>query len=336
MSHFSVLVIGLDYERQLAPYHEYECTGRDDEYVVDVDVTEEVVTYYDKPQKVVRLASGEFLSRCDEKLYTGAPKDKLDSKKFELPAGAEELELSAAEARTYGLGPLTMEEACESWCGGVIRDGRCLKHTNPGAKWDWYVLGGRWTGSFKLKPEARGLTGRAGLMTDPAAPGYADQALRGDVDLDQMRNDAEVKARYLWEETRKLTGGLTWETWDDTLVRYCGSEEKRDPSKIDLAREEYHGQPALELLKASGKDAYRWDTNDDLTLDLDKFIKLQRDRACAHFAFVRDGQWTERGDMGWFGMAANELSDGQWLPMFNKMLDELPDDTLLSVVDCHI
>ena len=36
MSHFAVLVIGPDPERQLAPYHEFECTGMDDEYVDNV------------------------------------------------------------------------------------------------------------------------------------------------------------------------------------------------------------------------------------------------------------------------------------------------------------
>lgn len=41
MSHFSVIVIGPDVEHQLAPYHEFECTGVNDEHVKDVDITEE-------------------------------------------------------------------------------------------------------------------------------------------------------------------------------------------------------------------------------------------------------------------------------------------------------
>jgi hypothetical protein len=39
MSHFTTLVIGDDVESALAPYHEYECTGVNDQYVVDVDMT---------------------------------------------------------------------------------------------------------------------------------------------------------------------------------------------------------------------------------------------------------------------------------------------------------
>jgi hypothetical protein len=42
MSHFSVLVIGENPERQLAPYHEFECTGTNDQYVEDVNITAEV------------------------------------------------------------------------------------------------------------------------------------------------------------------------------------------------------------------------------------------------------------------------------------------------------
>jgi hypothetical protein len=42
MSHYSVLVIGEDVEKQLQPYHEYECTGIEDEYVVEVNKNDEV------------------------------------------------------------------------------------------------------------------------------------------------------------------------------------------------------------------------------------------------------------------------------------------------------
>jgi hypothetical protein len=37
MSHFAVTVIGEEPEKQLAPYHEFECTGVDNEYVQSID-----------------------------------------------------------------------------------------------------------------------------------------------------------------------------------------------------------------------------------------------------------------------------------------------------------
>jgi hypothetical protein len=42
MSHFVVLVIGEDPTAQLAPFHEFECTGQDDQFVQTLDRTEEV------------------------------------------------------------------------------------------------------------------------------------------------------------------------------------------------------------------------------------------------------------------------------------------------------
>ena len=37
MSHFTVMVVGDDVDYQLAPFHEFECTGVDDEFVQNID-----------------------------------------------------------------------------------------------------------------------------------------------------------------------------------------------------------------------------------------------------------------------------------------------------------
>src|SRR5271167_4430608 len=46
MSHFSVLVIGGNVEEQLAPYHEFESTGDDNQYVKEIDQTEEALAQF--------------------------------------------------------------------------------------------------------------------------------------------------------------------------------------------------------------------------------------------------------------------------------------------------
>ena len=40
---------------------------------------------------------------------------------------------------------------------------------NYNARWDWYVLGGRWSGFLKLKEGAEGVVGGGGLFTEPAS-----------------------------------------------------------------------------------------------------------------------------------------------------------------------
>jgi hypothetical protein len=51
---------------------------------------------------------------------------------------------------------------------------------------------------------------------------------------------------------------------------------------------------------------------------------------------LKDGKWAERGEMGWFGMVSNEQDKNAWDQQFNDMLDALPDDTLITICDCHI
>ena len=40
--------------------------------------------------------------------------------------------------------------------------------------------------------------------------------------------------------------------------------------------------------------------------------------------------------MGWWGMASNEEDKDTWAERFYEMFNELPDDTVLTAVDCHI
>ena len=54
------------------------------------------------------------------------------------------------------------------------------------------------------------------------------------------------------------------------------------------------------------------------------------------FAVLKDGKWYERGKMLMFGMAKDELDEDTWQRQFNKLIEDLPDETLLTIVDCHI
>lgn len=54
------------------------------------------------------------------------------------------------------------------------------------------------------------------------------------------------------------------------------------------------------------------------------------------FAVIKDGQWYERGEMGWWGVVSDEKDESEWDNQFHELLKSVPDDTLLSVYDCHI
>ena len=69
MSHFTVLVVtnekptGEVLEKALAPFHEFECTGVDNEYVQDIDVTEKLrKEYLEQTESLLKAPDGTLLS----------------------------------------------------------------------------------------------------------------------------------------------------------------------------------------------------------------------------------------------------------------------------------
>src|ERR1700743_1735193 len=72
MSHFVVAVVTknvADLKNALQPFHEYECDGVDDEYVQDIDRTEEALKAFSEATEVRlrRTSDGTLHNRFDEK-----------------------------------------------------------------------------------------------------------------------------------------------------------------------------------------------------------------------------------------------------------------------------
>lgn len=298
MSHFSVLVIGADHKAQLAPYHEFECTGENDQYVQDVDITAEIQAMIDE---------GKTL---DDALGYHGLEDKVAESLDEIDIEGDDCE------HKYGY--------------AIVKDGKLIKavnRTNPNRKWDWYQVGGRWSGFLKLKAGGTGGNGKRGWMNrnDVIEAGYCDQAKKGDIDFDAMRDEKGAKAAATWDKAYSLHHGQTWETWPAMRER-LGVEE---------ARKQYHEQPAIQAMRKD--DDLRWhDSLDVFMQSRDEFIQAARDRAIVTFAVVKEGQWFEKGEMGWWACVSNEKDQNDWNRQFNELLDGLPDDTVLTVVDCHI
>ncbi|CAQ71573.1 hypothetical protein [Cupriavidus taiwanensis] len=66
------------------------------------------------------------------------------------------------------------------------------------------------------------------------------------------------------------------------------------------------------------------------------YVQAARDAAGVTFAVLHDGKWYERGSMGWWGCVSDEKDTNEWYRQFAELIDGLPDDTPLTVVDCHI
>lgn len=272
MSHFSVFVIGNDIEQQLAPYHEFECTGEDDQYIQDVDVTDE--------------AKEHGLDRFGLEDRTVTSLDELDLE----------------DAHKYGYALVDAD-------GAVVK---AIKRTNPNKQWDWWVVGGRWSKFLKAK-----------------AGGQFDSLRKGEIDFAGMRQEAADKAAADWDAAFVARDGKDWITWEHMRdVLHKGS--------IEAARTAYHEQPALAHMKRTKAYEFSWDPLDKYLMPREEFIRRASEKAVVSFAVVKDGQWYQRGEMGWWGMVSDEKDIDAWGSQVAQLLDGLPDDTLITVVDCHI
>lgn len=397
MSHFTVLVIGENPEAQLAPFHEFECTGRDDEYVQDISILEEKRKEYEtKTRKMMRYVgdSSETLAavgsrtllsafddffyrepRGEEKKKVGsmgmgwgdgshwASKDWGDGKGYSTRVhdtnvpGWEEAEMTIKELMTFT--EFCLEESEERVvrhnqepdlkgshkfgyvkldANGEVQD--VINRTNPNAKWDWYVLGGRWSGFFKLKSEEemKGLPWKEdqenGLVVIGAGASqvieeYADRAPICEIDFRGMREDARKEAEQefdkYWEVAKNFPDA---ESWPHVCERF-GDDNYQE------ARDFYHNQPCVQALKERKMGVWGCPIG-DFGRDRDAYVQRRTNQAASTFAVVKDGKWHERGSMGWWACVSNEKDPEEWAQQMTMLYDDLPPDTIVSMYDCHI
>lgn len=139
MSHFSVLVISddEDIEGILAPYDENITV----EPYIRATKQELIEKQRKKIQDYYTDVYSEFIQNPE--LYKEKYKDNpehLEYIEFKFP---KELEYTDEELYIEATKFMETEELTE--------DGDYISTYNPKSKWDWYMIGGRWGGSLKLK-----------------------------------------------------------------------------------------------------------------------------------------------------------------------------------------
>lgn len=201
---------------------------------------------------------------------------------------------------------------------------------NPKSRWDWYLLGGRWTGYFALKAGRTGEVGEPGLMTSSAPAGRVDQARKDDIDFDAMRAAHEKDARDEISRALSVLAGavplMPWAAYHDVYS-----------TDIDKARQAYHAQPALAALREARLDPiecpfdfYCLGSVDPETVYVTRAVALRT----TPFAICTADGWAEKGRMGWFGVVHDEADD--WPERAWKIIDSAADDALFSLYDLHI
>lgn len=127
----------------------------------------------------------------------------------------------------------------------------------------------------------------------------------------------------LWKTTNE--GNSKWD-WYQQGGRYRGRLKLKEPKEDAplYSGWQYREDNDYERLKMEG---YCDQALAGEVSNLDDFVP---------FAIVKDGEWHERGEMGWWCCVSNEKAEETWSKEVKALLADLPADTLLTVIDCHI
>lgn len=303
MSHFTVLVVGDNPEEQLEPFQENNMGDCPKEYLEFYDVEDEYRKEYEEDGvEMIRCPDGALVYPWDDRFRVPAEKFGFGTNTHEVPEGKGYEKVNIPHKERFA----TFEEFIKEWSGYGERDpenGRFGYWENPNAKWDWYSLGGRWNGFFKLKDGSKGSAGDAAWGCDPARKGWADQARKKDIDFDAMTNDAVVLAEEQWD---KMLAEQAEAEFGGTYVT---------PEMVNRALFSIGAEPGMTKTE---------------------YLNNASKNACATFAVLKDGVWYERGEMGWWGCVSNEKKGCNWRDEFMALFDEIEDDELLSIYDLHI
>lgn len=306
MSHFSVLVITNSADElaaALQPFHEYECTGIKDDYVVFVPA-EESQEAFEKKHK-------EHLEK-----YPESTESDLDV-------------------------------FIKEWYGYEKREGVWGRDTNPNPKWDWWVIGGRYSGKLLAKPGAAGTKGRPGLAGSEFDADGIDQCKVGDLDFAAMleRNRRHVTESFSQTYQKLIDAGKnpgTFEQWNAMLAAAAAAlkELRAQWEKVGTpgafgdfinAEKDTGNIAAITLRNAEGLGFSDWfGQTDSLENELAAVAPLST------FAILHDGKWYERGRMGWWGVVHDGKDESEWQSQVTQLLASLPEDKVITVVDCHI
>jgi hypothetical protein len=309
MSHFNVLVIGPKSEEALTaalqPFHEFECTGINDQYVQELDITAKVRADYERSDK------SETFTQYIQDNY-GWPM---------VPVG-DGLDMEGEHKYGY----ILLDQA-----GSVVK---CIDRTNPNRKWDWWQVGGRWSGMLIPVDTGKPVIGE---LKD----GCCDSLRVGDLNLQTMRDRSWIRSNKDFDEWCSVQRGLpVARTWVAILEEHGWNQT--------TAGEVYYNQHRVKAIRSV---LGPWDTIDlyPCVPGVDSEEKIQQvrfdagktaaDRCLRTFA-VLDARtsptWYQRGKMGWWGSVSDAKDSDQWDREVAALIKTLNADDVITIVDCHI
>lgn len=218
---------------------------------------------------------------------------------------------------------------------GVIYE---MSSYNPVSKWDYYRLGGRYTGFYMLKYGAQGTLGDRSFDSPVAKFGHADQAYKGDIDFEMMRRTAGDNATDMWDSKIEPIVSVHGLPPEFPWIEINRALAVNDRMRATFIRDDYFARPCCVALKKAGVLGVMGDPHELYGAGREAYIEqAYLGSVCSYALLTDDGYWCAPGEMGMFGISSESENDKlDFARVFNEYIDDLEDEALISLYDCHI
>lgn len=297
------------------------------EYMEFEDLTEEMKEAYDKKTvDMVQFPDGHRCTVMDSEFYLRF--QKIDDGRIAefLDKGRKVSAVTKESAALIYLPEQPFKDFCsfERYCEeyedlAQEEDGRWGRWSNPNAYWDWWTIGGRFSGLLMAKETSE----TALFIPREQVSQFVPPTLCNGV---KMRD-------FDWEGLRKLQ----METDERRYKILSEAFLTHDTSAL-------HGPYSIKedgIYNIFGEAVYKagQTLQDFMGTRYDNFDPegQWKNYPLSTFAFIdTDGEWHGKGEMGWFGVSFNDKEAEAWEEEMQAFLKSLNEDDYLVILDCHI
>lgn len=322
MSHFNVLVVG-DVDYNMAPFHEFECDGRDDEFIKTIDITDRLRKEFEeaKAQYAKELAEGADEQTTKYSFKGNTFRDYLENYHgLHFAESADKVDTSSGEKHKYGyFYPVE----------GTEDDFRAFNRTNPDHFYDYYYDG--WKG-FLLKEK-----------DEDGKDQWTNLARKKDIDFERMWVTEEEKARALYRKVIDAIGFVPklkrpWKSLIPLFSPDDGSTPQMTKKEVCAIYDRQKAVKAFEKAKKEGRITYDdvgiFGMVDNFAMSEDEYVTSRHIHALT-FGWVKDRKYVSNGNMGWWAIVTDKKDPNEWDKEYKSFIESLDDDDLLTIVGCH-
>lgn len=204
--------------------------------------------------------------------------------------------------------------------------------------------------SEKKKEEIKKLKGY--VKEDPDGKVYRiDNVKKKIIELEAMPDEDYFKEKVDWYDKFNKNGEpLTtsnpdgkWDYWGPEDFLYAkGVKKKVSTTTAGKADWKRYREEALKEAEKSWKqmvEAHKKNPEmySETVMNRENFLKDASDFH-TYAVVTSDGEWHAPGQCGWFGMSSDSASEwNKWVKeYFDRFIKDLPPDTKITLVDCHV